>query len=353
MSKLHICTNCSKELANRHSLSRHKKNCCKSSNAINRYHPYPNSAQECTIIESQPRLSNYESGIMKSIRPLLQSETRRKSYIQKSSLHSNREKEERLDRIEVYNNNISDMFDKAIETLKDEITDYVDECFEFEEKERRGGSLTSLRGQKKDHTTNKQKEDEDDTTNKQKEEEDDTWNEQQEDDTTNEEEDEDEEEEVFLDVIKKDAETLSKLINELSQHSKFTDKTAKINTLIDSYLNDKYIKRALFGGKSLLRTKAIEDVEEILKFLVRERETVGLVDKIYLLVQKIEKTRQLIKKLFWIMEIKDDKRKKNELSRTTLHDISNEEYKEFESQLNPESISRVLKAKNRVNVIKL
>ena len=43
------------------------------------------------------------------------------------------------------------------------------------------------------------------------------------------------------DVIKKDAEKLGELINELSQHSKFTEKAAEINTLMDSYFNNEYI----------------------------------------------------------------------------------------------------------------
>ena len=45
---------------------------------------------------------------------------------------------------------------------------------------------------------------------------------------------------IFLDVIKKDVENLGELLDELSRHSKFTDKTAKINTLMDSYLNNRF-----------------------------------------------------------------------------------------------------------------
>ena len=59
MTKVHICMNCNKELANRHSLSRHKKNC----KGTNRFHWYPNSQ---TTSKSQPR-PNDESKI---IRPL-------------------------------------------------------------------------------------------------------------------------------------------------------------------------------------------------------------------------------------------------------------------------------------------
>ena len=88
---------------------------------------------------------------------------------------------------------------------------------------------------------------------------------------------EDEEEEVFHDVIKKDAEKLVELINELSQHSKFTDKAAKINTLMDSYLNNRFTNFLPMVGR---RTKVIEDVHDILMFLGRERETVGLAFKI-------------------------------------------------------------------------
>ena len=50
-------------------------------------------------------------------------------------------------------------------------------------------------------------------------------------------------------------------------------------------------------------------------------------------------------RLLWIMEL-NGKEKKNELSRTTLNGITEEEYKEFERQLNPEIISRVLKAQH-------
>ena len=60
MSKVHICMNCNKELANRHSLSRHKKNC----KGTNRFHWYPNSTQSTS--KSHPR-PNDESKI---IRPL-------------------------------------------------------------------------------------------------------------------------------------------------------------------------------------------------------------------------------------------------------------------------------------------
>ena len=146
------------------------------------------------------------------------------------------------------------------------------------------------------------------------------------------------------DVIKKDAEKLGELINELSQHSKFTEKAAEINTLMDSYFNNEYMKRALSGGKPLLRTKAIEDVDEILKFPLRESETIGLASKIYFLIGKIENTRELIKRLFWIMEKENKKEKDNELARTRLrNEISNDEYKKFERELNSESISRVLR----------
>ena len=170
-------------------------------------------------------------------------------------------------------------------------------------------------------------------------------NEMEEEKEEEEREDDNVEEEIFLDVIKRDAEKLGELINELSQHSKFTDKAMKINTLMDSYFNHEYMKRTLRGGKVLERTKAIEYVDEILKSPLREIETIGLASKIYLLVQKIENTRELIKRLFWIMEIKNDKEKDNELSRTTLNGITDQEYKEFKNELSPESVSRVLKAR--------
>ena len=105
------------------------------------------------------------------------------------------------------------------------------------------------------------------------------------------------------------------------------------------------MKRAHFG---LLRTKTIEDVDKILKFLLRESETIGLASKIYLLVERIENIRELIKRLFWIMEKGNKKEKDNELARTRLRtEITDEEYKTLGNELTAESISRVLKARGK------
>ena len=58
-------------------------------------------------------------------------------------------------------------------------------------------------------------------------------------------------------------------------------------------------------------------------------------------IDKIEKTRQLINRLFWIMEIENEQWNKNELSHT-LNGLTEQEYKEFERELNLEIISRAV-----------
>ena len=75
------------------------------------------------------------------------------------------------------------------------------------------------------------------------------------------------------------------------------------------------MKRTLSGRKPLLRTKAIEDVDEILKFPLRESETIALASRMYDLVQKIENTRQLINRLFSIMDEENEEEKDNALIR--------------------------------------
>ena len=230
--------------------------------------------------------------------------------------------------MEVLNGEIDNIIDQSVEKMKEEIWVCMAESHEFEERERKGGSLASLTGQKKDEDEwIEQKEDEDDTSNVEQK------------------EDEDEEEEIFLDVIRKDAEKLGEMINELSQNAKFNDKATEIKALMNLYFNDKHVKTALYGGKPLLRTKAIDDVIEILKSPLRESETIALASRMYVLVQKIENTRELIKRLFWIMEIENEEEKDNALIRMRLNGITDQEYKDFVNELTPESVSRVLKAR--------
>ena len=137
------------------------------------------------------------------------------------------------------------------------------------------------------------------------------------------------------------------MINELSQHSKFNDKTTEIKALMNSYFNDEYMKRSLWGGKPLLRTRAIDDVIEILKSPLRESETIALASRMYILVQKIENTRQLIKRLFSIMDEENEEEKDNSLIRMRINGITDQEYKDFGNELTPESVSRVLKARGK------
>ena len=299
--KEHRCTMCNKVYASSQSLWNHKQK-CKENHSLQRPSevPFPNALQNSIIPTQSP------SGLQVSeVRPLLQT-----PYDSE---------DERLNYLEVRNGEIDGIIDRSVEWLKDEIWNYMSECHEFDENERKGGTIASW------DTLNRgdeQKKDEEVISN---------------------EESEDEEEVIFLDVIKKDVEKLGELLNELSQHSKFTDKTAKINTLMDSYLNKYNNFIPIFGRR---RTKTtLEDVHDILQFLGRERETVGLVSKIHLLINKIENIRQLINRLFWIMKIKNEKQKKNELSRLTLNAATEQEVKTFENELTPESVSRVLKAR--------
>ena len=135
------------------------------------------------------------------------------------------------------------------------------------------------------------------------------------------------------------------MINELSQNSKFIDKATEIKALMNSYFNDKYVKKAV-NGKTLLQTRAIDDVIEILKSL-RESETIALASRMYILVQKIENTSQLIKRLFSIMDEENEEEKDNSLIRMRINGITDQEYKDFGNELTPESVSRVLKARGK------
>ena len=287
MSKVHICMNCNKELANRHSLSRHKKNC----KGTNRFHWYPNSQ---TTSKSQPRPNDESKRSLQTDKPYPNS-SESVSFPEFSNGPSeesrtlNRQEEDRLERLEVLNGEIADIIDQSVEEMKEEIWVIMAEFHEFE-RERKGGSLASW------DTLDIGRKDEDEWIEK----EDDEWIEKE----------DEEEEEIFIDVTRKDAEELGELINELS-HSKFNDKATEIKALMNSYFNDKHIKS--------LRTKSLGDVDDILKFLGRERETVRLASKIHLLINKIENMRQLINRLFWIMKIENEKQKKNELSRAKLN----------------------------------
>ena len=196
------------------------------------------------------------------------------------------QEEDRLERLEVLNGEIDDIINQSVEKMKEKIWVIMAESHEFEERERKGGSL-ALTGQKKDEDELIEKEDEDASNEK-----------------------EEEEEEIFIDVIRKDAAELGEMNNELS-HSK-NDKATEIKALMNSYFNDKHkrvfhwgTKRAFYG-----RTKAIDDVIEILKSL-RESETIALASRMYALVQKIENTRQLINRLFSIMDEKNEEEKDN------------------------------------------
>ena len=114
MSKVRICTNCNKELANRHSLSRHKKNCC---NVSNRFRT--NSTQG--ISKSQPR--SYESKIISPLQTTKQYDSQ----------------EEKLDSLEIQRHDIDGIIEKGMWKMKDEIWNYL-----MKEEGRRswkGGSL--------------------------------------------------------------------------------------------------------------------------------------------------------------------------------------------------------------------
>ena len=105
MSKVHICTNCNKELANRHSLSRHKKNCC---DVSNRFRSYPNSTQG--ISKSQPR--SYESKII-------------------SPLQTAEQETQEFETIKIQSNDIDGIIEKGMWKMKDEIWNYLEECNGF------------------------------------------------------------------------------------------------------------------------------------------------------------------------------------------------------------------------------
>ena len=67
MANQYICSRCSKELANRHSLSRHKKNCCKSSKSQDslQYHDLLSNCMTEDITKppvSDPQVSAMRSG---------------------------------------------------------------------------------------------------------------------------------------------------------------------------------------------------------------------------------------------------------------------------------------------------
>ena len=158
------CNQCQRIFTRSDNLRRHMKIHQVSPNSLQthiRNQPYPNSSQES---ESRPLLQNRQ------------------------------EEEDRLERLEVLNGEIDSIIDQSVEKMKEEIWVCMAESHEFEETERKGGSLASLTGQKKDEDEDEwieQKEDEDDTSKvEQKEDED------------------EEEEEIFLDVIRKDAEKL-------------------------------------------------------------------------------------------------------------------------------------------------
>ena len=153
------CNQCYKVFTRSDNLRRHMK-------IHDRYHPYPNSSQENVIaknINSQPNYCNdrlhipnpsEDSEIMKSIRPLFQSEIRRKPFIQKSYSSQNLNGEEdRLERLEVLNGDIDYIIEQSVEKMKEEIWNCMAESHEFEEKERKGGSLTeiALRELKENH----------------------------------------------------------------------------------------------------------------------------------------------------------------------------------------------------------
>ena len=182
--------NCNKELANRHSLSRHKKNCC---NVSNRFRT--NSTQG--ISKSQPR--SYESKIISPLQTTEQYDSQ----------------EEKLDSLEIQRHDIDGIIEKGMWKMKDEIWNYL---MDFNEGRRtwKGGSLA---------TWNNIINEKDDTS------------EQEEEEEEEEEEEDEEEEKTFRDIVKKDEKRLGEEIDELSRNSKFNKTAGEIYSLINSYFN--------------------------------------------------------------------------------------------------------------------
>ena len=280
MSKVRICTNCNKELANRHSLSRHKKNCC---DVSNRFRSYPNSTQD--ISKSQPR--SYESKIINPLQTTEQYDSQ----------------EEKLDSLEIQRHDIDGIIEKGMWKMKDEIWNYL---MDFNEGRRtwKGGSLATW-----DNIINEK----DDDTSEQEEE-----------------EEEEEEEKTFRDIVKKDEKRLLEEIDKLSQDSKFNKIAGEIYSLVNLYFNPGQKDKNAKGRK---RETDIKDLFEILKrFSGRDLLKISTICQ---LIKKIENIRYLVKSFFEAMEEEDDKDKNRKL---LITGISNEEYQELRNNLNPESI---------------
>ena len=241
MSKVRICTNCNKELANRHSLSRHKKNCC---NVSNRFRSYPNSTQD--ISKSQPR--SYESKIINPLQTTEQYDSQ----------------EEKLDSLEIQRHDIDGIIEKGMWKMKDEIWNYL---MDFNEGRRtwKGGSLATW-----DNIINEK----DDDTSEQEE----------------------EEEKTFRDIVKKDEKRLGEEIDKLSQDSKFNKIAGEIYSLVNSYFNPGQ-KYKLDKGKQ--RETDIKDLFETLKRF--SGMDILKISTIWQLGEKIENIRYLVKRLFQVM----------------------------------------------------
>ena len=111
--KEHRCTTCNKVYASSQSLWNHKQRC----NEKVRYKPFQRSLM----------LSNYEDPNSSQIRVKLDNHSRK-------ILH-------RLERLEVQNGEIDDIIDGLVEKMKDEIWNCMAEFHEFEERERKGGTV--------------------------------------------------------------------------------------------------------------------------------------------------------------------------------------------------------------------
>ena len=116
---------CNKVYASSQSLWNHKQK-CKENRSLQRPSEvsFPNVLQNSIIPTQSP------SGLQVSeVRPLLQT-----PYDSE---------DERLNYLEVRNGEIDAIIDRSVEWLKDEIWNYMSECHEFDENERKGGTIAS------------------------------------------------------------------------------------------------------------------------------------------------------------------------------------------------------------------
>lgn len=294
--KEHRCIVCNKVYTSSQSLWNHKKKCKQRQLPLQIRNPSPNSLQE--------------SGPLQTFKS----------------------EEERLNNLEVRSDDIDDIIDKGVVKMKEKIWNYLAECHDVDEKERKGGSVTM----------NEQKE-----------------SNEKEDEDSNEKEDEEEEknvdevaEEIFHEVISKDKKKLEKMIDNLSQEYDFSELAMEIKELLNTYFTTKTDTSSRYYMKydhknELMHHRLITDITKKLQNLQgRGRKLLAL--EMEILVRRIEKTRTAVHELFQGMDIEnnDDKhRYLRKLERRGL--IDNVEINELSRQLNPENVRHVLKTKDR------